>query len=373
MPDKPRDHAAALLAGFDAGDLSAIEAETEKLLSAGGTSPDLLRLFAMLAEKLKADSVAEKFYSRLVKLNPMLPGQHRKLGQIQLRLGQRGAAMRTLNAALSVDKTDTTARTELAGLLDDLGRQDEARKHYRTVTEQDPENAGAWLRFARCCSATNRLDEAIDAFDRAIALDQEQPAAHVGKAEVLLALGRFKQGWNEYTWRPDGRATDPSGTPVSQISSFAGKHVLLRQEIGLPETLLGLRYAPLLRESGARVTLAVDRMYMPLLLDSDLADDMIEAGADGADCDVEMKLLTAASFLRAGEATQPLASGYLTPVTKSPKVAEKGLRVGIALRAPGSRDETIPVARLREVLTKSAPVSFVSLENTGAEDFRSIN
>lgn len=372
-PGKPRDHAAALLACFDAGDVNAMETEAGQLLSVGGTPPDLLRLFAMLAEKVKADSVAEKFYNRLVKLNPTLPGQHRKLGEIQLRLGQRGAAMRTLNAALSVDKTDSVARTLLAGLLDDLGRQDEARKHYRTVTEQNLEDAKAWLRLAQCYCATNRTEDGIAAFDKAIAIAPDQPAAHVGKAEALLASGNFKLGWPEYTWRPGGKATDTSGKPVSQVPSFAGKRVLLRQEDHLSETVLGLRYAPLLRESGARVTLAINREYMPLLLDSDLSDDMIEPEAVETDCDIEMKLLTAACFLRAGEATQPLASGYLNPVAKSPKVAEKGLRVGIALRAPGNRDETIPVARLREVLTIPAPVSFISLENTGAEDFRSIN
>ncbi len=372
-PGKPRDHAASLLASFDAGDLNAMEAEAGQLLSVGGTPPDLLRLFAMLAEKVNADSVAEKFYNRLVKLNPTLPGQHRKLGQIQLRLGQRGAAMRTLNAALSVDKTDSEARTLLAGLLNDLGRQDEARKHYRTVTEQNPENAGAWLKLAQCYCITNRYQEGIEAFDKAIAIDDTRMDAHIGKAEALLASGDFGQGWSEYTWRPGGKAVDASGKTVTRIPSFSGKHVLLRQEDHLSETVLGLRYAPLLRESGARVTLAVDRKYMPLLLDSDLSDDMIEPDATETDCDIEMKLLTAPSFLRAGGTTQPLASGYLNPVAKSPKVAEKGLRVGIALRAPGNRDETIPVARLREVLTIPAPVSFISLENTGAEDFRSIN
>ena len=121
------------------------------------------------------------------------------------------------------------------------------------------------------------------------------------------------------------------------------------------------------------MTLAVNRTYMRLLLDSDLADDMVEPGEAEEEFDYVMKLLSAAAFLRTGQGPQPLATGYITPGPRLRTVQPDRMKVGIALGSgPDGQDSPIPVARLREILTMDAPVEFVSLENSGKEDFGNI-
>jgi tetratricopeptide (TPR) repeat protein len=374
QPDALREAAAGLLASFESGDPDAIEAETEAFLAKSRPPLDLLVLFSKLSEKAEATGATIRIYERILRLNPMMPDLHRKLGQLQLAAGQRGAAMRTLNTAIKVREDDLEARKALAGLLLDLGRHDEARRHYQACTEAAPEDSESWLLLANCCRIGDRTQESIEAFDKAIELDADLAEAHVGKAGALLSLGDFANGWREYNWRPDGLPRDGAGKPVSAIPSFAGKRVLLGEEASIGRTVLGLRYASLLREAGARVTLAVNRSYMRLLLDSDLADDMVEPGEGGEEYDYEMKLLSAAAFLRTGPGTQPLASGYITPGARLRSVQPDRLKVGIALGSgPDGQDSPIPVARLREILTMDAPVRFISLEASGKEDFGNIS
>ncbi len=371
--DSLREAASGLLASFESGDPEAIEAETEAFLKSSRPSVDLLMLFSKLTEKANAPAATAKIYERLLRLNPVMPNLHRKLGQLQLATGQRGAAMRTLNTAIKVNADDLAARKSLAGLLVDLGRLDEARRHYQTCTETAPQDADSWLLLGHCCCTGARREEGIEAFDTAIGIDPDLAEAHVGKAAALLAIGDFAGGWPEYNWRPDGFPKDARGRRVTAIRSFAGKRVLLAEEESIGRTLLGLRYAPLLREAGARVTLAVNRTYMRLLLDSDLADDMVEPGEAEEEFDYVMKLLSAAAFLRTGQGPQPLATGYITPGPRLRTVQPDRMKVGIALGSgPDGQDSPIPVARLREILTMDAPVEFVSLENSGKEDFGNI-
>lgn len=372
--DSLKESASGLLASFETGDTDAIEAETEAFLKNARPPLDLLMLFSKLTEKANAAGATAKIYEHLLRLNPVMPHLHRKLGQLQLAAGQRGAAMRTLNTAIKVNADDLAARKSLAALLVDLGRLDEARRHYQTCTEKAPEDADSWLLLGHCCCIGARREEGVEAFDTAIGIDPDLAEAHVGKAGALLALGDFAGGWAEYNWRPDGFPKDGAGRTVTSINSFAGKRVLLAEEDSIGRTLLGLRYASLLREAGARVTLSVNRTYMRLLLDSDLADDMVEPGESAEEFDYVMKLLSAAAFLRTGRGAQPLASGYITPGSRLRTIQPDRMKVGIALGSgPDGQDSPIPVARLREILTMNAPVEFVSLENSGKEDFGNIS
>jgi tetratricopeptide (TPR) repeat protein len=365
--------AAELLAGFETGDIELISERTTAFLKTPAVPLDLLQLFTALSEKARLDSITEKFYERILRLNPVMPGLHRKLGLLRLANGQRGGAMRALNSALSVKASDQQARMALGSLLEELGRIDEARRHYRALTEHSPEDINGWLLYARSCRASGRHEDALAAYDQIIGIDASHADAHLEKAEVLLSLGDFENGWPEFDWRDDGRPGDRDGKPLSGPIKFNGRQVLLKQEDSIGLTLLGLRYAPVLRESGARVTLAVDRTLMPALLDSDLADDIVEPGDVDEEADITLKLLSAAGHVRSAANAQPLAGGYISPSPRVPQASADRLRVGIALRTAGSRDAEIPVARLREIITMDAPVSFFSLENSGSDDFGNIS
>lgn len=107
----------------------------------------------------------------------------------------------------------------------------------------------------------NDLDQALRAADACIALAPTL-RARFNRAMVLLAMGNWRAGLAQYECRlefgePFLRIAETGDIPRWQGESLGGKRLLLMHEQGFGDTLMMLRYVPLLRALGAEVTLAV--------------------------------------------------------------------------------------------------------------------
>ena len=107
----------------------------------------------------------------------------------------------------------------------------------------------------------NDLDEALRAADACVALAPTL-RARFNRAMVLLAMGRWREGFEQYECRlefgePFLRIAETGDITRWDGGSLAGKRLLLMHEQGFGDTLMTLRYVPLLRTLGAEVMLAV--------------------------------------------------------------------------------------------------------------------
>ena len=107
----------------------------------------------------------------------------------------------------------------------------------------------------------NDLDEALRAADACVALAPTL-RARFNRAMVLLAMGRWREGFEQYECRlefgePFLRMAETGAIPRWDGGSLAGKRLLLMHEQGFGDTLMMLRYVPLLRTLGAEAMLAV--------------------------------------------------------------------------------------------------------------------
>src|SRR5580698_5639779 len=225
------------------------------------------------------------------------------LGFIQLQRGRHIDAIGFLTKAVKANGTSIDALSNLA-----LARIAEALASYDEVLAVNPSHVGArvnrgntLLRFNRPADAlasydhaltlmpdhpqilTNRghalrrLDrpqEALVSLNTALAKSPDFPEAHFEAALAHLTLGDFKAGWNAYEWRwKTGAFADKrrafrqplwlGNTPLS------GKTILLHAEQGFGDTIQFIRYAPLLKSSGARVLCEIQPELMPLLAQFD--------------------------------------------------------------------------------------------------------
>ena len=83
--------------------------------------------------------------------------------------------------------------------------------------------------------------------------------AHYLYAHILLRLERWREGWsqNEFRWmvEPLLSLKGRIAAPVWRGQDLRGKSILIRPEQGLGDTLLFIRYAPLIKALGPTVLL----------------------------------------------------------------------------------------------------------------------
>ncbi len=103
---------------------------------------------------------------------------------------------------------------------------------------------------------------------RAASANRSPRKAWCNRAYVLLTLGEFSEGFRLYEqrWRYDDAKERHTGIPRWRgDASLAGKRILLWAEQGYGDTVQFCRYAPLVAQLGAEVTIEVQRPLKNLI------------------------------------------------------------------------------------------------------------
>jgi putative PEP-CTERM system TPR-repeat lipoprotein len=110
-----------------------------------------------------------------------------------LETGQLDAAERELRRAR--DLRPDFARASAGDVLVTLRRGDkqQAAEMADALLEKAPSSAEAWVAKATVAQASRRLEEAVEAFERALALDATSVNVAVVRAGILLDLGKYQQ------------------------------------------------------------------------------------------------------------------------------------------------------------------------------------
>lgn len=106
--------------------------------------------------------------------------------------------------------------------------------------------------------AQMRIDEAIDSFERALALAPAFAEAHFNLALALLLRGDYARGWAEYEWRTRVRgyadyANYAFGMPRWHGEPLAGREILVHAEQGHGDTIQFSRFVQRYAGQGAQV------------------------------------------------------------------------------------------------------------------------
>jgi tetratricopeptide (TPR) repeat protein len=108
-----------------------------------------------------------------------------------LVLGRRDAALSVFDAMLARAPLDAYALASRAHLQAQLGRPDAALADAQALTRHHPDRSAAdWFNLAFLLDEAGRLEEAEPAFRRAVALDAKLDRAWYGLALVLIRLRR---------------------------------------------------------------------------------------------------------------------------------------------------------------------------------------
>ena len=143
----------------------------------------------------------------------------------------------------------------------------------------------AWNSRGLALQNLGRLDEALQSYRRAEALDPELAAARLNRGLCHLLMQDFAQGLPLYEWRKhmpqpmEARRLCPAAMD-GRARISAGKILFAYVEQGLGDTIQFYRYVSFALARGARVILSVPDRLMALLKNATPAVELIGSGPD---------------------------------------------------------------------------------------------
>ncbi|WP_374669937.1 tetratricopeptide repeat protein, partial [Ramlibacter sp.] len=342
----------------------------------------LLNLGTLLGDLRRTDE-AEALLRRAAQARPTHAKPLNNLGRLLARTGRMDEAEAAYREAIALDAAhQSAARTNLAILLARSGRFDEAEALAREAVTRQPEVAEHWLGLGSVLRHARRDGEAEAALRRALALQPAHATAQLALSHLLLAQGRFEEGFALHgarrLWRPGAAMAAAPDLPWPEWTGqpFAGRSIVVWQEQGLGDALQFVRFASLLKPLGAKaVTLHCHPALAPLMRGVAGVDQVITRAQDCPPHDYWVLMLDLPRLLGTTVDRIPANLPYLQADAQrvarwSPRLPA-GLRVGLVWRgAPGQENDdlrSLPGLQVLAPLWQVPGVQFVSLQKGEGE------
>jgi predicted TPR repeat methyltransferase len=230
--------------------------------------------------------------------------------------GGRPRPLESYDRAIALRPDYAEAFTNRGIVLAELDRPEEALQSYERAVAIAPDYAEAFYNRGNALRDLCRIEDAAESYERAIALVPEHAAAHWNLADCRLLLGDFARGWQEYEWRWKSALSDDGWRDFQQplwlgVQPLDGRTILLRQGLGIGDTLLFCRYAKKAAARGARVVLEVQPSLLPLLAALEGVAQVVARGAAVPAFDYHCPLMSLPLAFKTDLATIPAAVPYI--------------------------------------------------------------
>lgn len=238
------------------------------------------------------------------------------LGSIQMAQGHLMEAERQIRLLLSEHPADANARLLLITCLARKGDLSLADREIEKILQQEPDNFVVHKSLTGTYYTLGRWDDyrAEIARYRTVAptsayLDYEESFAD-------LIFGDMRRGWQRFEARlniqKELRLNRRSfEQPAWRGESFEGKTILLWAEQGLGDTLMFLRYVPLVKALGGRVIVEAQPPLLDVAATCPGADVIIPKGAPWMPFDLQASLMSLPNLFRTELSTVPAEVPYL--------------------------------------------------------------
>lgn len=169
--------------------LSAIESTDHEVFFMLGT------VYSLKGEAKKA----VKYYRRSVFLEQDEKADVAyQAGMNLMAKGKYEEAVLFIKDSLSYDPEMERPYFDLASAYEKIGELDVSEKYFRKYTDLRPYSESGWYGLAIVLSAAGRYDEAIDAYDFVLAIDEDNSPAYFNKANVLFLQQKYREAAGVY-------------------------------------------------------------------------------------------------------------------------------------------------------------------------------
>ncbi|WP_204153470.1 tetratricopeptide repeat protein [Leptolyngbya sp. CCY15150] len=233
------------VAQHQAGQLEAAKALYEQLRDRYPQDGNAMHLLGVIAYQSGELDEAIALYQQALDRLPHYAELHNNLAVALDKAGQTEQAQGHYQQAIALKPDYAEAWHNLGTLYQGQDRIDDAIQQYQQAIALKPNYADGYNSWGSALKRGDRLEEALNYYNRALALEPNHLEARCGRAAVLLKLGQFTQGWEDYEWRWQHPDCPPR---QFQQPMWTGDEVrgtlLLYTEQGLGDAIQMVRYLP---------------------------------------------------------------------------------------------------------------------------------
>jgi len=164
----------------------------------GGLSPDALYAAAvgLWRERRRGEAIA--LMDEALKLRPDFADALTMGGYMLSECGEPRSAMRFYRRALAIDPSQAVAHMNLGKLLFAARQFTDALASFTAATELAPQDADVWCSRAGALRELGRLEESVEAAERALALRHDFSEAAINLGNALLKLDCGEEALEAY-------------------------------------------------------------------------------------------------------------------------------------------------------------------------------
>ena len=320
---------------------------------------------------------AMSLLNRAIQLRPNFAEAHVNLASGLLRQRKFAEARIAIERAIRLKPDLPESYNDLGILQTEQGEYAAAAASFRRALALRSENADAIYNLGIALLKQKMVRPAIEQFDQALRMRPDFAEAHDNRSAALLLNEDYEQGWAEYEWRFRSRDFPASRFrwPRWDGGPLDGRTIVLCAEQGLGDTLQFIRYAPLVKQRGARVIVECPAALHAILARTSGVDAWISLATPPPPADYCVPMLSLPYFFGTTLETIPAEIPYV--LADPDRVAawrdpvrdlaggQPVFKVGIAWqgnrRCPGDATRSIPLAALAP-LAQVGGVRLISLQ-----------
>lgn len=270
-----------------------------------------------------------------IKSNPQAAGAWNNLGVTLMDQRNYAGAVKALETALKIDPKYSDAHFNLGNVLERMDNYPASMEHLNEALRLRPDYPNVWNTLGVICHNLGD-SRAIDYFRKAIRSNPDYAEAQLHLAFLLLAEGRYEEGWKQYEWRwkvPNFTSKKRDfPQPQWQGEEIKGKRLLLHAEQGHGDTIQFVRFVSMLAPYDAHLILEVQPALHRLFMEIPGIAELVSKGDPLPLFDVHCPLMSLPLILGTTLDTipPPLQFPYIAHRPASNRAAsELPLRIGL--------------------------------------------
>lgn len=379
----PHVNLGALLA--TRGDLDRAAASFRRALELAPGQPVILGNLGNVLRELGKLDEAEACLRRSLDSDPRRAPTYAFLGQVLQAQGRSSDAIASYRESLALDPRSAETLCDLGNALVEENQLADALAAYRSALALKPDYARAHAHLATTLMQCGDLEAANSSSDEAIRLRPDLPYARLSRAQLKLMQGDYAAGLPLYEARFEGKALSRAYSGLQQRSAQMagmrrwqgepgrGAKLLVWAEQGLGDTLMMLRYLPLVKARGiGRLAVYCEAPLLRLVETMAAVDEVIAASEPPpAGCfDLQCPVMSLPLVFGTRLETVPRDVPYLRPPPRVEKLTgvprpRVGLLWAGSAANPSDRLRSVRLERLAPLVAVSG-LSFVSLQKEDA-------